>query len=108
MSARLVSCCEVDMSLPYRLVIVAPSVAASRCKDNTGRRETVTAATTDTGAIGSAQQRQQRSPPRRAVLLVLRLDRVARLVPVGVTPVAQLVEIAAHGERLCTVHGDGL
>src|SRR4029079_14580098 len=41
---------------------------------------------------------------RRAVLFVLCLDRVARLVPVGVAPVAQLIEIAAHGERLRAVH----
>src|SRR6185436_16167937 len=46
--------------------------------------------------------------PCRAVLLVLRGDRVARLFPVGVRPFAHLVEIAAGGERLRAVHGDGL
>ena len=35
MSARFVSCCEADMSLPWRLVFVARSLASSRAKDNT-------------------------------------------------------------------------
>src|SRR6185312_827094 len=48
------------------------------------------------------------SPPRSAVFFILRLDRLARLVPVVVAPVAQLIEIAAHGERLGAVHRDGL
>src|SRR5262249_15676836 len=49
-----------------------------------------------------------RSSPCRAVLFALRLDGLARLGPVVVTPVAQLVEIAAHRKRLRAVHGDGL
>src|SRR5437870_9445600 len=49
----------------------------------------------------------KRLPPRRAVLFVLRLDGVAGLRPVGVGPVAQLIKVAAHGERLAAVHGDG-
>src|SRR4051795_7982652 len=48
------------------------------------------------------------SPPCSPVLFVLRLDGVAGLGPVGVGPVAQLVEIAAHGERLAAIHRDGL
>src|ERR1700744_4088907 len=47
------------------------------------------------------------SPARRAILFVLRLDRLARLGPVGIGPVAQLVEIAAHRQRLRAVHRDG-
>src|ERR1700716_1476893 len=47
-------------------------------------------------------------PPRGAVLVVLGLDGVAGLAPVGVGPVAQLIEVAAHGQRLAAVHGNGL
>src|SRR5438874_13764361 len=51
---------------------------------------------------------RQQLPPLRPVLLVLRLDRVPRIGPVVVAPVAELVEIAAHRQRLGAVHGDGL
>jgi len=47
-------------------------------------------------------------PPRHPVLFVLRLDGVAGLGPVGVGPVAQLIEIAAHRQRLAAIHRDGL
>src|SRR5436190_20087256 len=46
-----------------------------------------------------------------ALLLVLRvlcLDALARDLPVGVAPLPQLVEIAAGGERVRTVHEDAL
>src|SRR5882724_11227807 len=43
----------------------------------------------------------------RAVLLVLRFDRLARPLPVGIAPVAQLVEAGAGGERLRAVKRDG-
>src|SRR6185437_15174319 len=49
-----------------------------------------------------------RSPPCRAVLLVLRLDGLARLGPVVIAPVAELVEIPAHREGLRAVHRNGL
>src|SRR5207249_2824262 len=42
------------------------------------------------------------------VLLVLRLDRRARLLPVGVGPGEELVERAAVDEAGCAVDGDGL
>src|SRR5256886_935771 len=42
------------------------------------------------------------------VLLVLRLDRGARLFPVGVGPGEELVERAAVDEAGCAVDGDGL
>src|SRR3954469_17969839 len=49
--------------------------------------------------------RRKRSAPLGPVLLVLRHDGLACCFPVVVGPVAELVEIAAHGERLRAVHG---
>src|SRR4051812_36620951 len=62
---------------------------------------------------GHAQTIEQRPmvfllPPLGAIFFVLRLDGVARLLPVGVFPAAKLVEVAAHRQRLCAVHRDGL
>ncbi|MCP1837604.1 transposase InsO family protein [Bradyrhizobium sp. USDA 4538] len=68
----------------------------------------LTGLNTFAGTTVVIEEQARASAPRRAVLLVLGLDRLARLGPVVVAPVAQLVEIAAHGERLRAVHGDGL
>src|SRR5258707_5241682 len=46
--------------------------------------------------------------PCSFVLFVLRLDGFACLDPVGVGPVAQLIEISAHRQCLAAVHRDGL
>src|ERR1700732_1474283 len=48
------------------------------------------------------------SSPRGAVLFVLRLDLLARRGPVGIGPIAQLIEVAACRQRLAAVPRDGL
>src|SRR6185437_13949114 len=58
--------------------------------------------------IDEGSGRERRSASRRAVAVVLRLDRVTGLRPFGVAPFAQFVEIAAGGEPLRAVHGDRL
>src|SRR3954447_19962134 len=45
---------------------------------------------------------------RGAILVVLRLDGLLGLAPVVVAPIAQLIEVAAHRQRLRAVHRDGL
>src|SRR5579872_1939060 len=94
MSARCAGCFETAMSSSRRLLL-GMSLAASRAKDNTGR--TVACEGIAAKALGSCG----------AVLVVLRLDLFARLLPVGVGPVAQLIEIPAHGERLAAIHRNG-
>src|SRR5579883_1183030 len=75
-----------------RMFFVERILAASGAKDN--------------GRLGFESATALRS--RGTILFVLRLDLFARLLPVLVAPVAQLVEIAAHGERLAAVHRNGL
>ena len=42
------------------------------------------------------------------VLGVLRLDALARGLPIGIAPFAQRIEVAAGGQRIATVHHDAL
>src|SRR3954447_11401690 len=101
MSARLANGCVV-MFLPYRLVLMSRSVASSAGEDKTGKVRH------GFNVVVPAKARTTTSPPLRSVLLVLRHDALARGFPVVFAPVAELVEIAAHRERLRAVHGDGL
>src|SRR6185437_234280 len=89
-SARSCGCSDADMFLP-EIVFVAPILESRASKRNTGE--------TPCGFVSS---------PCRAILFVLRLDGLARLGPVVVAPVAELVEVAAHREPLRAVHCDGL
>src|SRR6202790_4336151 len=132
MSARLAGSCETDMSPPWRLSLLAQYWR--RCAANTIRgcwrspdaaQHAALAAwcAADPGPIVLRGERWvpalrrsasrctasgQVSPPRGAVLFVLRLDLLARLGPVGVGPVAPLIEVAAHRQHLAAIHGDGL
>src|SRR5258708_408391 len=96
MSARFCASAMSDMFLPWYFIVDA-SLALLKGKNNPAR----------TTAVGAATAHSL-SSPRSPVLFVLRLDGVAGLGPVGVGPVAQLIEIAAHGQRLAAVHRDGL
>src|SRR5258708_5232987 len=132
-SARFAGSSETDMFLPGDLFFVAAILTLSRAKDNTGagprdftaRRPCESrdpyAAASRLGAVAVAFANNKHRwlwvpafaattalTPRGLVLFVLRLDRIARCRPVGVRPVAQLIKIAAHGERLGAVHRDGL
>src|SRR5947209_4136552 len=84
------------------------SVASSAGKDNTGEGNDGLVSRTRCSALALRPGHEKASSPLGSILLVLLLDRIPRLGPVVVAPVAELVEIAAHGERLCAVHGDGL
>src|SRR5450432_4750540 len=74
MSARLAGSCEADMFLPEVCYCCAEFGVISR------------------------QKQYDNSPPCRAVLFVLRLDRVTRPGPVGIGPVAQLIKVTAGGQ----------
>src|SRR5258708_31617080 len=92
--------------------VVVPAKAGTHTPRPIGRAMGLVAfVTIDAGGYGSLLSQDDQkggSPPCRAVLFVLRLDGVARLGPVGVRPVAQLIEVAAHRHRLDAVHRDGL
>src|SRR6266436_3540755 len=93
-SARFAGSPEADMFLPFAYFSLCGAWRHPAPKTISQRRPAFAGTT--------------RLPPRGAVLFVLRLDRVARLGPVRVGPVAQLIEVAAHRQRLAAVHRDGL
>src|SRR5438876_12267816 len=85
MSARFAGSPEADMFLPYIVcAVIARNVATKQSSFIPGYSMDCFAslAMTETASL---------SPPRGAVFFVLRLDRIARLGPVRVGPVAQLV-----------------
>src|SRR6266404_7210161 len=79
MSARFAGSSETDMFLPKRFIFLFQQFVPD-----------------------------VKSPPCGAVLFVLRLDRIARMGPVGVGPVAQRIEVTARCQRLAAIHRDGL
>src|SRR5579864_7000614 len=85
MSARLAGSCKTDMFLPMYYFLLQ-----------------------GVWRLLGPKTIRKVSAPCGAVLFVLCLDRLAGLFPVGVGPVAQLVEVAAHRQRLAAVHRDGL
>src|SRR5260221_13693790 len=93
-SARFAGSPEADMFLPFAYFSLCGAWRHPAPKTIPQRRPAFAGTT--------------RLPPRGAVLFVLRLDRIARLGPVRVGPVAQLIEVAAHRQRLAAVHRDGL
>ena len=96
-----------DMSLPGRFAFCCRECGVIRGKDNIGKTSGRIPCTLPPSGHGVWARFRDRYP-RGAVLFVLRLDRVARRGPVGIAPVAQLIKIAAHRQRLAAVHRDGL
>ena len=90
---KVLRCLDLGhVSLPGRFSVLFEGIlASSRGKDNIGKIDV-----------------RGELPPSRAVLLVLRLDQVPGLGPVGILPVAQRIKVAAHRQRLAAIHGDGL
>src|ERR1700690_1077979 len=127
MSARFASCPETDMCLPEAYFLAAAILASSRAKDNTEHRSLMVRSAhlrasrtmrprcifilRDAAKRPLLRMRAARdghSSPRSPVLFVLRLDRIAGAGPVGVGPVAQLVEVSPRRQPLAAVHRDGL